>query len=678
MRAINFCAACLILLIWASVAVAQSNGYEITELGFTGPNYEYVSPFSGGGIVQFSEAEGMNSQGQVIGTSSRFDSSGDSLGQDAWLFSDGRTIQLGFVGSVYSIPFSGSSGGTFEDSSVSGINNSGQVVGTTDRWSSAGADLGQDAWIFNGSATEQIGFTGGVYSYTGQGTDGEAFQYSTVNGINQAGQAFGTSEPIVNTLNGFGRDAWYFDGTSTQQIGLVGTNYSYTANVLGVTGTREFSQGESINSSGEVLGLSQRGTAQHEELGTDVWIFQNGTTKQIGLTGSNYGYAVSASNGDIFEYSTAFGLNDAGYVLGTTNRCNTLGADLGNDAWIYNGVITQPIGLTGPNYSYTSTEPGGGTYQESQPVEMNDSEHVIGESTRFNTAGSNLGYDAWLSTGSSIQQIGLTGGIYSYSPVGVGGGTYQISYANEINDHDQVLGNSRRYSPSGVSLGGDAWFFDGKTTREIGLTGANYTYTIPGQGNYQASGTTALNNAGQAVGVSHRYDASGDSLGQAGWFFDPKLGTTTELVFSTDTEGDAMTQPDLLTDSGVVLGTFDVYSGSADLRTDLFYWSESAGFYDLGSLVAGGLSERGWQSLADLYGSATPGVTGTFDDTGLPQYILGDGYVTGEAGPYPFNDPPPNYNNSVFLLTVVPEPSAAALLTMGALGTLIRPRRIHV
>ena len=48
-------------------------------------------------------------------------------------------------------------------------------------------------------------------------------------------------------------------------------------------------------------------------------------------------------------------LNDAGQVVGYENRYNGGSAELGQSAWLYDGLVTRNIGLTGPNIPETMT-----------------------------------------------------------------------------------------------------------------------------------------------------------------------------------------------------------------------------------------------------------------------------------------------------------------------------------
>jgi hypothetical protein len=642
----------LVALFCASNALAAPS-YTIQEIGLTGDGYTYVDS---GGLYQDGAVEGLNDNGQAIGLSDRVNSIGEGIGFDTWFFNGSSTEQIGLTGGVYGYYSYGGDPayGTYQSSYVYGINDAGDAFGLTERYSSTGGNLGADSWFFNGTSTQQIGLTGTNYSYT---TSGGVYQGSRAESyfagsFNEAGQLVGFSERYNSSGTYLGTDAWLFNGISTQQIGLTDSQHSYAVS----GGIYRTGDARGLNSSGEVIGVSERYGSAGTDLGTDAWIFSGTSTQQIGLTGANYTYSAPSGN---YQISDPMLLNNAGQVAGISSRFTSSGVSLGSDSWLYNGTSSRSIGLTGTNYSYAAT---GGTYQSSSPLVMNTAGQVVGYSDRYSSTGATLGSDSWFFNGTSTQAIGLTGGIYGYS---VPGGTYQFGSYDEaaLNNAGQVVGTSTRFSSSGAVLGDDTWFFNGTTSQQIGLTGANYSYATTG-GTYENSNFTQLNNAGQAIGFSNRFDPTGTSLGSDGWFFDEALDKTFLLQFSVDSANDySFTDPEILTDSGIVLGDYVLYDGSVDVGTDLFYWSEANGFKDLGALIGGDLSDQGWQELAD-----TIETSGLSPQDGLsPMYIDGDGLITGQTS-----------GNSYFVLTAeVPEPTCLALIPFGAL-ILKRYRRTRL
>ena len=319
------------------------------------------------------------------------------------------------------------------------------------------------------------------------------------------------------------------------------------------------------------------------------------------------------------------------------------------------------IGLTGSGYDYADTGAGGGTHRYAIPQQLNAAGQVLGYTLRNNASGNARGSDAWLWTGSATQLVGLTGSGYEYAYAGPGGGTYRAGVVSQLNDAGQVAGRTERRNASGTNLGYDAWLATGSTTQLAGLTGSGYE-RIGSGGTYRSSTVNELNAAGQVVGYTQRYNASGEPIGRAGWFFDDATGITTALEFSfRSTDNYSDTYPAVLTDSGVVLGSYTLFDGATRLAGRAFWWSLDAGFYDLGGLVEGGLTAEGWQYLAYVYDTA--GVAGGAG--GAPLHIMGTGWALGQVG-----------EQSVYLLTAtVPEPATLSLLALGGIALLGRRRR---
>jgi hypothetical protein len=614
----------LAIILDSSKAGASPN-YQIQELGLSN---------SGGTTYPQSTPQALNDSGQAIGASIRSDSDSDFLGTDSWFFNGTSTQQIGLHGGTYSYP---SLGGTYQQSQPFALNNAGQVIGGSYRFNSDGSEmLGEDSWYFNGTSTQQIGLISNGYSYS---SGGGTYESSSVSALNSAGAAIGNSNRYDAAGDSLGADSWLFNGTSTQQVGLTGGVYSYSAS----GGTYQSSAVVALNNSGQVVGTSNRYDSTGDSLGADSWISNGSANQPIGLTGGVYSYSAT---GGTFQSSSVAGVNDSGQAIGSSNRFSSTGSSLGADSWLYNGTSTQQIGLTGTGFSYAAT---GGTYQLSSAIAINSAGKVVGESAGYDSGANFKGTFTWLYNGTSSQAIGLNGGIYNSVT------TPNYFGSMQLNNAGQVVGNSPRYDSSGNPLGQDTWFFNGTSTRQIGLTGTGYSYAAS-NGTYQYSSSVALNNSGQAIGISSRYDSGGDSLGQDGWFFDNSTGNTSLLQFSVETGGYSYTNPAVLTDTGVVLGNYELFDGSTDEGEHAFYWSLANGFSDLGTLINGGLSAAGWESLLDVIAA-----DGTQAD-GSPQFILGDGLLDGAS------------ESDAYLLSPVPEPTAGAILLGGAAVLCLRRR----
>ena len=271
-------------------------------------------------------------------------------------------------------------------------------------------------------------------------------------------------------------------------------------------GTVEFSTVLGLDAAGQVLGYTARYNAAGPAIGYDAWLYSGATNLEIGLLGANYSYLYTGTGGGTFEYDVPELMNNAGQAAGESNRYNSQGTGLGQDAWLYNGSSTTQIGLTGSAYSYISAGTGGGTVEYSDVQFMNDAGQVAGYSFRYNARGANLGQDTWLysNSGNIIQQIGLTDGVYSYAYTGVGGGTGEYSNSQQLNSSGEVIGYSYRYGLSGRRIGQDAWLYNGTSSQQIGFTSATY-YTPTSYGTYAYSAPSQINDAGQVIGNSDRF-----------------------------------------------------------------------------------------------------------------------------------------------------------------------------
>jgi hypothetical protein len=619
--------------------------YTIQNVGLAGPNYSQIV---NGSTVSSIQVLQLNNDGHVLGESEQFNSSGNRLGPNAWLFNGASTQLLGLTGPAYSYSTSGE---TIQGSTAAALNDSGQVAGSSARFDSSGNSLGQDAWIYSGATTTQLGYTGVGYNYA---APGGTYRNSGASQINDGGQVIGFSNRYSSTGADLGSDLWLVSGLTTLQVGLTGANYEYIASG-GTVENSSYSDVPSLNSRGQTFGESERFSPTGITLGQDSWCFNGNITQQIGLVGPDYDELIT---GGTFHSSQAMQLNDNGQVIGNSQRFGTTGG--GDDAWLFNGSSTQQIGLTGANYSYNVNNkitPPGPTqiYQASFVGELNNAGQVVGTSVRDDASGNFMGVDSWFYDGKTTRQIGLIGTNYSYASLP--GDTFEQSTPTQINIAGQVVGTSNRYDSSRTNLGQDAWFFNGSTTQGIGLTGPAT------DGSYVSSQPIQLNNFGQVIGTSAR-GASGRTIAfEDAWLFDSNTDSTFLLQFSVSSTGQSDTSPELLTDGGVVLGWYTLYDGADIEGNDAFYWSETEGFHDLGTLIDGGLTAQGWQYLADVYGSRIPGAAGMTAD-GSPQYILGDGQLIGQTGA-----------SSLFLLAAnVPEPAVSAPLALGIL-LLVRRRQ---
>ena len=515
---------------------------------------------------------------------------------------------------LYGPAHTGSAG--LQSSVASLLNAPGFVAGYAIRYTGVNTFNGQDAWAWNGTTTTQIGLAGGVYT----GSAGR--QVSRPSFQNAAGQVAGYSERYTGVSTSNGQDAWVWNGTTTQQIGLTGAGYTGSAGY-------QYSQPRFQSSAGLVAGTSQRVTGVNTYNGQDAWVWNGTTTTQIGLAGGVYtgsaGYQVSEPQ---FQ-------NAAGRVAGFSARYTGVNTYNGQDAWAWNGTTTTQIGLTGAGYT------GSAGYQLSLPRFQNSAGQVAGLSYRFTGVNSYNGQDAWAWSGTTTTQIGLTGAGYS------GSAGYEYSQPLLQNSAGQVVGTSQRVTGVDALNGQDAWVWNGTTTTQIGLTGGAYT----GSAGYQASQPSFQNAAGQVAGYSNRYTGVNTYNGQDAWYFDPLTLLTSPVIGSIRTSDNfASSSPTILTDGGFLLGNYQYFPGglgSGELRA--FIFRPDLGLTDLGSLVDGGLTLNGWSTLQNP----------VFSDALYT--IVGYGYVNGQTS-----------GQSVFIM--VPAPASGALLGLGGLLAARRRR----
>jgi probable HAF family extracellular repeat protein len=263
---------------YAAPAGAQS--YSITNLG--------VLP---GGTYSFST--GLNAKGEATGYG---DASQGSV--RAWRYSHGALIDLGTLGTSYSLTYAydindhgdvtgysftaegdaraflyhdgkmqdiGTLGGT--ESGGYAINNAGEITGVSDIL----YDTGAAAFIYLEGTMRSLGGLGG--------TDGNGL------GINNTGEITGWAFTEANLL---------------QHAFLYRNGAMYDLGALGGAGYALNSHGLAINDSSEVVGDSQLPGASSNS--AHAFLYQNGSMKDLGTLGGSW--------------SGAAGINSAGEIVG--------------------------------------------------------------------------------------------------------------------------------------------------------------------------------------------------------------------------------------------------------------------------------------------------------------------------------------------------------------------------
>lgn len=611
-----------------------------------------------------------NESGQIVGTARRYDSSGALLGQSAWLYKLGATVNIGLTDSEHT-----ASNG-YRSSFTSAINAAGQVTGTSQRYDSNGTDIGTSSWFYNGSNTALIGLNdaehtrssdtarynfsqflnangqvaGYSYRYNNAGNDNgqsawlysngqttviglvdpehtgtDDYQNSRLEYFNDAGQAVGSADLFRSDGTANGQSTWIYSGGATVNIGPADSEH---------TGANDYrySQVQLFNASGQAVGSAYRYRPNGTYIGQSAWLYSNGSTIKIGLTDSTH------TDTDGYQHNYARNLNNSGQVVGVAQRYSTTGDAIGQSAWLYNNDTTINIGLRDNEH----TSAAGTQYSDVQY--LNNAGQAVGRAVRFNNAAAgSFGMSTWLYSNGNTIKIGLTDAEHTRSTDG-----YRNSSLRLLNESGQVIGSADRFDSSGAANGQSAWLYRDGNTINVGLADARHTGT-----NERRDGTaTYLNEAGQVAGYSYSYTSTGIIAGQTAWFYDPGLDQTLGLDLSIRADGASYSRINYLGDDGLALGYYQLFdTNDALLGYRAFAFTLEDGAVDLGQLLNDELTSAGWDYLANAY-RANPG-----------GQILGYGLLadmtTGQVG---------------FLLTpqvsAVPLPGAAWLFSTGLVGLI--------
>lgn len=530
---------------------------------------------------KFSRAISLNEAGQVIGHSNRYSNGTSDKGQSAWLYDGVTTVDIGLTGAEHT------RNDGYKTSTATHLTEAGRVIGYAERYNGTNNYRGQSLWAYNGVSTTTIGFTEFPHTTTGN------YKYSSIFAVNDAGHVIGFSNKYAFNGNEFGKSAWLFNGISTIQLGLTDAEHT---RIDGYQATGFTTEENSMNGAGQVIGRSFRFSGG-VDTGVTAWLYDGANTIRIGLIGTEH----TGINGH--RVSGPRLLNEAGQVVGVSERYNG-GTESGESVWFYNGTTTFDIGLTGAEHTRSDG------YRSAFPDFLNEAGDAVGNSERYNGGVTNLGSSTWIYNGTTTIEVGLTGAEHTRSD------GYKFSYATRLNEAGQVAGNSYRFNGGSEDLGISAWFYDGAATHTIGLTGDEHTNHLGYQYNY----VTDLNQAGQVIGYSNIYSSAEESwqIGQEAWLYDAQLNQTFPLRLSTAEDGEAFSNITYFDEDGLVMG---IYYSYEDEEHRSFYFTVEDGLHDLESLVDGGLAESGWSEL----GAA-------FQVNGLGQ-LAGHGAIPNELGP---------------------------------------------
>ena len=376
------------------------NGSTTLNIGLTDATHTQSSG------LRDAQVRAMNSSGQVIGDSDRYNGS-VRVGQSSWIYDGTSTKIIGLTGAAYTR----ADGRRYSE--MTGLNEAGQVAGESERFDVPGIS----AWFYDGSSTVRIGLMDDEHTRA----SGSQISYSTA--LSESGQVAGYA--IRASDVGGGNSAWVYNGADTLKIGLTDAEHTRDDGFV-------YGQSVLINAGGNVAGYANRyksgGSLSAQDNGRSAWLYDGATTINVGLTNAEH------TREDGRRYSEALAISDGGQVAGLAERYGAGGTDLGQSIWVYNGATTINAGLAAG--VHTRDTDG---YRYSELVFMNGGGQAAGLSARYGAGDIDLGQDAWFFDGNATQSLGSL----SVSSTG-----YAWSAVQALTDDGLVLGTYRLYDES--------------------------------------------------------------------------------------------------------------------------------------------------------------------------------------------------------------------------------------
>jgi hypothetical protein len=523
------------------------------------------------------------------------------MGRSAWVFDGMETHRVGLLEDEHY----GDYWDGWTDNRVDHVNATGQAGGRAERYDGSN-EIGWSAWIYDGSQTVQVGLIDAEHTQGIQG-DTPGYRDSRVETMNNSGQAIGRSERYGDIYSN-GLSAWIYNGNDTLRLGFTDATHTDAGD-----DNHRVSVAEAINEAGQAFGYSRR----FDVGGTNrsAWFYDGQEQHRVGFTGGQY------VNGEGRQESRVVDMNESGELAGWSRiYSDAVGnlTSLGLHAWHYDHDSQTASKIGYYDDEHTRQLASGNINQHSSPFAINEAGQVIGFSRSYSdTDEAAFGSTAWLydAETDSHSRLGLTGGDYVDQDTGVYRSTpHLLSNAGQVGGITMRPNDESFFGQTPTSR--NAWFYDGEETHLVGLVDDRHTRNT----GLQVSDVIALNEAGQMIGVSNRYEG-GSALGQSAWFFDSATRQTHKLVFSERSDGRAFTSPEYLSETGAVFGFYNHYDADDNLTSgNLFYWSPAEGMRDLDAMLIIDPETSGWSSL------------GTIDSVGELNQLLGRGTVMLENG----------------------------------------------
>jgi hypothetical protein len=424
--------------------------------------------------------------------------------------------------------------------------------------------------------------------------------------VNNRGEAVGkASKYLTGTSKGYRAVRWDGSGTAAVELGDLGTN------VNGVTGTYAFA----INNAGMAVGHASKyavGSTTSSGLSAVRWDSSGTSATELGNLGTS-------SSG--YMQAEAFAINDAGTAVGYSQ---IYGGNSGGSRavrWNASGTVATELGNLGTDMGYTNA----------QAYAINNPGTAVGWANQYGFLGAvSRCAVRWSASGTTATKLGDLGADSS-------GAT--LAEACAINDAGTAIGYSEKYI-GGIDKGPRAvrWSASGTASTELGTLGTN--------GGSASAYAYAINDSGDAVGYSKKYDGSGGDKGQRAVRWDAGSIAATELAdIGTDSNGVSSAQAYAVNSTGAAVGTADKYVGGAKVGSHAVIWLPDASAIDLNDLgvvplpvggdwiltSANALSADGWVAGVGSFDPDGTGPLGSYLRGWVAQVGLG-GMWTKAAG----------------------------------------------
>ncbi len=325
------------------------NGTTTLNVGLTDPEHTRVTDG-----YRYADVYVLNAAGRVAGQAERYDGSGNYNGTSTWLYNGTTTLNVGLTDAEHTRATDG-----YRGSGFAVLNATGQVAGGASRYDGAGNDLGTSAWLYNGTATLNVGLTDPEH------TDATGYRDSYPHALNDAGWVAGTAVRYdAAGINYLGRSAWLYNGTATLNVGLTdpmhtrADGYRYNG---GIQLSGEDEQSLLLNALGQVAGQAERYNGGDPRLGYSAWMYDPGTN-------TTYPFDLSTRS-DGYAYSEVQYLTDNGLVLGFYELFDESGNDLGRRPFYFTvadglhdlgSLVNGGLAANGWDYLEWTIDPAGG------------------------------------------------------------------------------------------------------------------------------------------------------------------------------------------------------------------------------------------------------------------------------------------------------------------------------